>query len=270
MIWTVEPESVSGRIDLWIDRQKASTRGRALQKSNSKRTPVLFDEIVDDAAHTGVDLGIGGGGGGKDLGGGLGVGSGSEFGAAVVDERTHGFRRDFKMELQSQRAATDLECLIFAGSAAGELYCARRQVEGFAMPVEGLKFLRKAEPVAIGRNAFDGKPADLFLVVSVDAGAERAGDELGTETHAEHGHAALHGFTNEAFLLTQPGQLGFVVDAHRAAHRDDQVEAVQWRERGVFEKPRGADDGLPFGERRGDAGETFKGSVLQDVDFHSR
>jgi len=65
-----------------------------------------------------------------------------------------------------------------AGVAAGEADGPRREVEGFAMPVEGEKLGGKGERSGLRARAIDRVPTDLLVRAGVDAGTECARDEL--------------------------------------------------------------------------------------------
>src|SRR6185312_5132756 len=112
--------------------------------------------------------------------------------------------------------------------------------------------------------------ADLGLGSGVDAGAEARGQELHAEAGAEVRHAGADGLADRRLLGRQPGQLGVVVHAHGAAHRDDRVEPGERRERlalveldPVQRGPALVQDGLVFAGR-------LAGDVLEDDDVHAQ
>jgi hypothetical protein len=70
----------------------------------------------------------------------------------------------------------------------------------------------------------NGKQPDLGFSSWVDPGAEACGEELGSEAGAEEGNAGLNRLGDDRLLVDEPGILGLVVHAHRAAHGDDHVE----------------------------------------------
>ena len=72
---------------------------------------------------------------GEDVRLGLDARAGDQLGPRVFDEGAGGFRRGFQVKLQADGRA-NLEGLVFAGGAAGEMHGAARQVERLAVPLE--------------------------------------------------------------------------------------------------------------------------------------
>ena len=95
---------------------------------------------------------------------------------------------------------------------------ARRDAEGFAVPLESLEARELAEPLA--RHAVVGDahlaPADLLVRVHADRAAEGLGHELAAEAVAEQRHVLAHRFADELERRRDPRQV--IVHAHRAAH----------------------------------------------------
>ena len=89
--------------------------------------------------------------------------------------------------------------------------------------------LREHRIAARGLREVDGQEADLRTRPLVDAGAEADREQLGTETGAEERDAGVDRLADQSLLVAQPRQALLVVDAHRAAHRHDQVELAPVR-----------------------------------------
>src|SRR5208337_2802024 len=96
------------------------------------------------------------------------------------------------------------------------------------MPLKGEQLMRKPgeDGVVMGcvrqihRHDSDFRPDPR-----VDTRPQTGGEELSSKANAPVGLPGEHGFPYPALLGSQPRKCSVVVHAHRAAHRDDGVEA---------------------------------------------
>src|SRR5690349_1103173 len=107
------------------------------------------------------------------------------------------------MELQRERAASDLKCLVKAAVTLGQMHGAGWKIERLAVPVEHLRPVRKRKRVPAGAAGVDRKPADLLLLSRIDARAERTGHELRAETDAEHRPIRVDRLSHQPLLVAQ-------------------------------------------------------------------
>ena len=96
-------------------------------------------------------------------------------------------------------------------------HCSERNVPG--RPANS----GSASPLGGQRHVAD---ADLRHRARVHVRAERRREQLHAEAGAEERHAGRDGLADQHLLTHQPGMVGLVVGAHRAAHRDDRVESA--------------------------------------------
>jgi len=180
-------------------------------------------------------------------------------------------RRRFQMELQADDAVADLERLVEAAFARCEPDRAGRKVERLTMPVEDGEPVRPAQCAGSrsGRGRY-GEPADLPCPVQEDAAAKCTGDHLRAEADADDRTPPVDRLPDQALFSDQPRVLGFVVDAHRPAHHDEQIEVVDRRQRLRLEESRRSDRCAVLLQPRQDAAGALERDVLQVVCAHTR
>ena len=138
--------------------------------------------------------------------------------------------RHFEVELHAVGALSDPEGLVRIRGRRREQRGAFGELERVAVPLE-----RRAGPgearedrVVAGRiRREDRQDADLRDAAGGDARAEARREELHAEACAEERRAGVDRIGDQALLSDEPGMLPLVGRAHRAAHRDDRVDAVE-------------------------------------------
>lgn len=156
--------------------------------------------------------------------GGLNIGRIDDFVPTVIDQCPGSVGRCFQMELQCEDLIAYRECLIFAGTALGEMSRASGKIISVAMPVKNFAGIGDyfSDWAAVRRlHALNGKPADFFVVVGIDSASEYVGDELGAQTNAQYPCAGIDRLFQKSLLSYEPWVVAFVIDAHRSP-QDDQ------------------------------------------------
>ena len=147
--------------------------------------------------------------------------------AAVLHQRPRTLRRGFQVELQADHVVFQLKRLIRAAGTLSQPRGVFRQVEGFAMPVKDEALGWKAEGQRGCRHAANRKPPDLLQGTTEDACAQGTGNELGAQTHPQHGNISSDDIPDKLFLGGEPGQGRLVVDAHGTPQGNQHIDTVE-------------------------------------------
>ena len=68
-------------------------------------------------------------------------------------------------------------------------------------------------------------PPDFWAdLVAMHAGTQGGGQQLASETHAEHRRVRLHGSIDQTQFVGQIGKLGLFVHTRRPTHHDETIE----------------------------------------------
>ena len=174
---------------------------------------------------------------------------------------------ELEMELDAVGTPTPAERLVRVGRRAREQHRAFRKRERVAVPLKGEELAREAGEDRVGGRSLGeehGQEPDLRRRAGNDLGAEARGEELNAEAGAEEGQAGADRLARSESSRPKPGKLLLVVDAHRAAHRNDRVEFAPVGERLAFVELDAVDPGAALDQDvLVDAGR-LAGDVLED------
>ena len=226
------------------------------------------DDVRQQPVHHAVDPGAGGFGRVPDDRFGLHVFPLHQFVAAMPQEQRRQFRRSLEVELQPDDVPAELKCLIVARLALGQAHRPVRQVEGLAVPMERRQPARQLKRLPARIRRLHREPADLPVPAGIHAGAKRAGYELRPETNPDDRLAKPDRLTEERLFRREPRERLLVVDTHRAAHRDHEIDLPGIRQLGRLIKTRVARIGILVGQPAFHASDSLKGDMLQDVNIH--
>ena len=113
----------------------------------------------------------------------------------------------FKVKLKPQDSVAIDKGLVLTGLTSRQMKSPLGQVEGFPMPMKNLDLRRNESPKFMTRRLFrklDWKPADLWLGVLVNLGAQNVCDELASETNPQDGLPGFDGLTDEVLFRLEP------------------------------------------------------------------
>jgi hypothetical protein len=178
--------------------------------------------------------------------------------------------RDLEVKLQSV-GRPDPEGLVRVRGRTGEKHGAVREVESVAVPLERGKRVGQRREHGVGPSLVGERHREnthLRNWSPIDACPEAGGKKLRAETDAEVGNACSDSGTNGCLLVGEPGEVGVVVDAHRAAHRDDQVVAAPIRKRLTLIELDPVDRGPPLAKGIFVCPRRLAGDVLENEAAH--
>ena len=187
----------------------------------------------------------------------------------MLQELRRRSRRGLEMKLQPDDVSADLECLIVARLALGQAHRTVRQVEGLAVPMERRQPARQLKHIPVCGHGLDREPANLRVSAGVHSGAKRAGDELRPKANPDDRLAKPDRLPDELLFRREPGVRLFVIDAHRAAHRDDEIDSARVRQLGRLIKPRVPHGRIPLGQPPLHAPDALERHMLQYVNLHA-
>jgi hypothetical protein len=167
----------------------------------------------------------------------------------------------FGVELQRQDVAPAPERLMIIDMAGGQHLYAFGASERVTVPVEDGDALDMAQRAVLGVDV-DGVKAHLLARAGIDLCAKGRRHHLRPETDAQCGSIRLQPHGKTAHLAPDPRMLILFIDAHRAAHHDQQIgfAQVQRGEGGI-----GHINAVHFISRRLDRGSVSRHALIGDV-----
>ena len=170
-----------------------------------------------------------------------------QFISTSVNEGLKSLLGGLKMKLKPQDSVAIDKGLVLTGLTACQMKRPLGQVEGFPMPMKNLAVRRNESPYFMTLRLFrklDWKPADLWLGVLVNLGAQDVCEELASETNPQDGLPGFDGLTDEVLLRLEPRILRLVMGTHWTSHHNQPVNIVDGGKRFIPIKLGEAD--LPF------------------------
>ena len=137
------------------------------------------------------------------------------------------------MELQAKRR-TEPERLVLRLRAFGQRLCAFRQGHHVVVPVQHVQRLVPHGEVVVLVDAFNRRESDFRLAALLEFRAQRGGNDLMSEAHAQQRFADADGGAYEFGFRFETGILVGVERAHGAAHNHDAGDVTEIGKIGLF------------------------------------